>query len=62
LSIATLMMSVKDICTQVRISKSHWQQLVAEKKAPAPAIQLPRFTRWRSADVLAWVAEQQVRG
>jgi predicted DNA-binding transcriptional regulator AlpA len=62
LSIATLMMSVKDVCVQLRISKSHWHQLVAEGKAPRPAIQLPRFTRWRSSDVLAWIAAQQARG
>jgi predicted DNA-binding transcriptional regulator AlpA len=62
LSIATLMMSAKDICKQLRVSKSHWHQLVAEGKAPRPAIQLPRFTRWRSTDVLAWVAAQQARG
>jgi predicted DNA-binding transcriptional regulator AlpA len=62
LAITTLMMSVKDVCAQLRISKSHWHQLVAEGEAPRPAIQLPRFTRWRSTDVLAWVAAQQARG
>lgn len=32
-------------------SVSQWRDLVLQKIAPAPAIQAPRFTRWRLADV-----------
>jgi predicted DNA-binding transcriptional regulator AlpA len=59
---AILLMTAKDISTQLRISRSHWHQLVAEGQAPRPAIQQPRFTRWRAADVLAWVDRKQARG
>ncbi len=56
------LMSVRDICTCLQVSRSHWWALVAEGKAPSPAIRGPRLTRWRAADVAAWISSQQGRG
>ena len=56
------LMSARDICTRLRVSKSHWWAMVAEGKAPFPAIRGPRFTRWRAADVAAWINSQQNGG
>ena len=62
LRIPTVLMSCKDICHQLRMSRSHWLQLVHDGDAPSPSIRLPRFTRWATADVLGWVSAQQARG
>src|SRR5438046_3100451 len=37
------------------MSVSQWHTLVRLGKAPAPAIRSPRFTRWRVADVRAFL-------
>lgn len=58
----TLLMSAADICATLRISRSHWLQLVHDGDAPPPSIKLPRFTRWSTADVIGWVQAQQARG
>jgi len=34
---------------------SKWHDLVRSGKAPQPVIQRPRCTRWRLADVRAWL-------
>ena len=35
---------------------TQWHELVRRGEAPAPAIRRPRFTRWRLAEVRAWLA------
>lgn len=40
------------------ISLSNYLELVRTKKAPQPAIRQPRCTRWRIADVRAWLIER----
>ena len=35
---------------------TRWHDLVRSGAAPAPAIRRPRFTRWRLAEVRAWLA------
>lgn len=40
------------------MSISQWHNLVRSGDAPAPAIRQPRFTRWRIADVRAWLIER----
>lgn len=40
------------------ISLSNYLDLVRTKKAPQPAIRLPRCTRWRVVDVRAWLIER----
>jgi predicted DNA-binding transcriptional regulator AlpA len=37
----------------ISISKVH--QMVRDGHAPAPAIRLPRYSRWRLADVREWL-------
>lgn len=46
----------------MRGSVSSWLELVRTKCAPAPVIRQPRFTRWRLADLRAWLEEQAARG
>jgi len=40
------------------ISISTWHELVRTGEAPAPVIRQPRCTRWRLADVRAWLIER----
>ncbi|MFT3818300.1 MAG: hypothetical protein QM750_11810 [Rubrivivax sp.] len=40
------------------LSLSTWHELVRAGKAPQPAMRLPRCTRWRLADVRAWLIER----
>ena len=47
-----------DICATLKISRSHWLDLVARGEAPKPTIKSPRFTRWRASDVARWVQAQ----
>jgi len=35
---------------------TRWHDLVRSGAAPAPAIRRPRFTRWRLAEIRAWLA------
>lgn len=44
------------------MSLSLWHELVAAGKAPAPAFRRPRCTRWRLADVRAWLVEYAAQG
>lgn len=39
------------------MSLSAWHELVAAGKAPEPAFRRPRCTRWRLAQVRAWLVE-----
>ena len=39
------------------MSITYWRDLVAQGVAPQPAIQGPRFTRWRIADVRGFLIE-----
>ena len=34
---------------------TRWHDLVRRGEAPQPAIRRPRFTRWRMADLRAWL-------
>lgn len=40
------------------MSLSAWHDLVRVKAAPAPSIRQPRCTRWKLADVRAWLIER----
>jgi predicted DNA-binding transcriptional regulator AlpA len=44
------------------ISISSWHDLVRAKAAPQPVIRRPRCTRWRLADVRAWLIERAAQG
>lgn len=44
------------------MSLSTWHELVRVGMAPQPAIRAPRCTRWRLADVRAWLIERATRG
>jgi predicted DNA-binding transcriptional regulator AlpA len=44
------------------ISISSWHELVREKRAPQPVIRAVRCTRWRLADVRAWLIERAAQG
>ncbi len=39
-----------------RMSQSKFLEEVRAGRAPAPVVKRPRFTRWRAADVRAWLA------
>lgn len=41
------------------LSISQWHALVREGRAPQPVIRAPRFTRWRLADVRAWLVARE---
>ena len=48
-----------DTCAAIgEASVSFWHEEVRTGSAPKPAIQQPRFTRWRLADVLRYWAER----
>jgi len=44
------------------MSLSSWHELVRKGEAPAPVIRQPRCTRYRLADVRAWLIERASRG
>ncbi len=44
------------------ISISGWHDLVRTGAAPQPVIRRPRCTRWRLADVRAWLIERAAQG
>jgi predicted DNA-binding transcriptional regulator AlpA len=41
---------------------TQWHELVRSGKAPQPVIKQPRFTRWRVADIRAWLEQRSVVG
>ena len=48
---------ITDVCALSRMSPSWVWDEVKEGRLPAPVIRLPRCTRWRLADVRAWLIE-----
>jgi predicted DNA-binding transcriptional regulator AlpA len=44
------------------MSLSSWHELVRTGQAPQPVMRAPRCTRWRLADVRAWLAARAERG
>jgi predicted DNA-binding transcriptional regulator AlpA len=44
------------------MSISQWSELVRTGNAPPPVIRQPRFTRWRLADIRAWLIERAEKG
>jgi predicted DNA-binding transcriptional regulator AlpA len=41
---------------------TQWHELVKTGNAPQPVIKQPRFTRWRLADVRAWLEQRSSAG
>ena len=52
------LLDVNDVCALVRMSTSWWHDAVREGRAPAPLRFGPRCTRWKLADVRAWLIER----
>ncbi len=44
------------------MSRSTWHELVRTGQAPQPVMRAPRCTRWRLADVRAWLTARAERG
>jgi predicted DNA-binding transcriptional regulator AlpA len=51
------LVEMKDLVTLTRASKSWIYEAIASGDFPAPAVKLPRMTRWRLADIRAWLTE-----
>ena len=49
---------IGDIRSLIRASSSSIHEAVRVGEFPAPVIRKPRFTRWRLADVRAWLIHQ----
>ena len=57
--VADVALIAADTCAAIGdMSVSWWQEEVRSDRAPKPAIQQPRFTRWRLADVRRFWAER----
>lgn len=57
--VADVALIAADICAAIGdVSVSWWHEEVRTDRAPKPAIQQPRFTRWRLADVRRFWAER----
>jgi predicted DNA-binding transcriptional regulator AlpA len=41
---------------------TQWHELVRNGKAPQPVIRQRRFTRWRVADIRAWLEQHSAAG
>ena len=52
------LLDINDVCALVRMSASWWHDAVREGLAPAPLRFGPRCTRWKLADVRAWLIER----
>lgn len=50
------LMSAKTIVPLTDGSRSNFHAMVRENKFPKPAIQLPRYTRWKASDVQEWLS------
>lgn len=58
LSLADLsLMSAAACAAAGAMSISQWNAEVSEGRAPAPAVQKPRFTRWRVCDVKKYLLD-----
>ena len=54
------LVAAREIVEGVNISRAHWFSLVKAGKAPAPAIRIaPRYTRWKSSEVLSWLSDPE---
>lgn len=57
--VADVALIAADRCAAIGdVSVSWWYEEVRTGRAPKPAIQQPRFTRWRLADVLRFWADR----
>lgn len=57
--VAEVALIAADTCAAIgEVSVSWWHQEVSSGRAPRPAIQQPRFTRWRRADAIRFWAER----
>lgn len=52
------LLDVNDVCALARMSSSWWHDEVRAGRAPAPLRFGPRCTRWKAADVRAWLIER----
>jgi len=51
------LLDIKSCCAVGGVGSSWWRDAVASGRAPAPAVKLPRCTRWRASEVHAfWAA------
>lgn len=50
-------LTIRDITSVARMSRSHLYNLVARGEFPQPVTRLPRYTRWTAEDVNAWLAD-----
>lgn len=49
---------INDLEALTRMKRSWLHQAVRDGRFPAPAIREPRCTRWKLADVRAWIADR----
>ena len=52
------LIDINDVCALARMSMSWWHDEVRAGRAPQPLRYGPRCTRWRLADVRAWLIER----
>ncbi|MCG3189300.1 MAG: hypothetical protein LKCHEGNO_01620 [Burkholderiaceae bacterium] len=50
------------IAAAAQLSLSAWHALVHDTDAPQPVVRQPRYTRWRLADIRAWLIERAEAG
>jgi predicted DNA-binding transcriptional regulator AlpA len=54
------LMSIQDIAAVLRLNPAHVRdRLVKRPDFPRPAINEPRFRRWRAAAIDRWISEQE---
>lgn len=52
------LMTRREVCARLRISRPTLDRMVREGTFPAPARVTERVHRWRAADVDAWLADR----
>jgi len=52
------LIDVRQVSAACGLSAHTWQRLVRAGAAPQPAVRAPRYTRWRLADVRAWLLQR----
>lgn len=52
------LIDVRQVSVACGLSAHTWQRLVRAGTAPQPAVRAPRYTRWRLADVRAWLLKR----
>lgn len=50
------------IAAAAQLSLSAWHALVHDLEAPQPVVRQPRYTRWRVADIRAWLVKRAETG